>query len=374
MFRFLAEEKGYRVILLEVAWGIDEGFADFMKSDRKELQPDEQFFLNAFNSKETVQLVYWIRDFNRQHPNDPIRLAGFQPEQPVTDFNALWRFTSRSAKFAGADLKGKTAACMASTGEYKTNIEFISFTSKRRRSGQLTYTTAERTACNLGLDDVASFIEQNKKELIAKSSHNDCREAQAHLLSLKTYLNTISRVADAGYEKKPLTPEEQKELGHEGYEEDDKARAEIFQTLYDTRYKGKRIMLWMHNWHAMKHADEVDVVGEGPIPRGTVSVGERLAQIYGKKLVTIGSLVPCKQPCKEPPREDSLETRFAAALGAGSAIINLKNPALQYRQLPLDMPRSLQAYVNKMYLLGVILDRQFDGIYYLSESKTTFEK
>ena len=374
MFRYLAEKKGYRVFLLEVAWGIDEGFADFMKSDRKELQGDEYLFLNAWNSKEVVDLLYWIRDFNRQHPGDPIHLAGFQPEQPVTDFNDLWQFVSRSKKFADSDLKNKTAVCRTSTGEYKTNLDFISANSKRRRAGQHIYTAEERAACNQGLDAVASFIEQNKKELIARSSPDEYRIAQAHLLSLRTYLNTTTAGLDLLVDKKQLTLDEQRALGHKGYSEIDKARAEIFQTLYETRYRGKKIMLWMHNWHAMKHADEVDAVGEGPIPKGTISVGTRLAQMYGKKLVTIGSIVPCKQPCQEPPRADSLETRFAATLGPGSAIIDLKRPAARFAQLPLDTPGSLQAYLNKIYFLGVVLDRQFDGLYYLSESGATFDK
>ncbi|MGH9900627.1 MAG: erythromycin esterase family protein, partial [Pyrinomonadaceae bacterium] len=140
MFRHLVEKKGFRVFVLESAWGVDEATQEFFKSERANLVPEEMFFLNAFSSKETIDLLRWIREYNRKNLADQIRVAGFQPEQPVTDFKALWEFASKSKNFAGADLKSKTAVCKASAGEFKTNIEFISFTSKLRRSGKPSYT------------------------------------------------------------------------------------------------------------------------------------------------------------------------------------------------------------------------------------------
>ncbi|MFN7948793.1 MAG: erythromycin esterase family protein [Blastocatellia bacterium] len=374
-FRHLAETKKFRVFVFESAWGIEDAFADFMKSDRTTVTPEESFFLNAFNSKAIVEMLVWIRDWNRQHPNDQIRIAGYQPEQPVTDFNALWKFLGEPA-----ELKTKAAVCRAGTGEFKTNIEFISSTSKRRRGGQPTYTTEERAACNQALDAIASAVEQKK----ATAPRNNYLEATAHIKSLRTYLNTLTWSLDQSLLNKNPSQAEQKAMQKKIYEEGDKTRFEIFEILRQTRYASKKIYFWMHNWHAMKYAPEVDAFGrdesEASMPAGTISLGTRMAQAYGSRLIVIGNIVPkavCKNPictAPAPPRADLLETKFAEHFGKGSALVNLRKPTAADRQLPLAVAGSLYADINQGHFSKVILKRQFDAIYYLSETTATFEQ
>ena len=382
-FPRLAEKKGFRVFVFESAWGIEDAFRDFMNSDRVEVTADESYFLNAFNSKNIVKMLIWIREWNRNHPNDKIQIAGYQPEQPVTDFTKLWEFLGKADKFPAADLRKKAESCRASTGEFKTDIEFISSTGKRRRSGQPTYTTEERAACNQAINAIEAFIEENKAELIKKNSLNAYRESLLHSKSLRTYLNTLSAALDYGITNKTPTLEEQRVLTKKIYEEGDKTRFEIFEVLRQTRYANKKIFFWMHNWHAMKHAPEVEAFGrdekDGTMPAGTISIGTRMAATYGKQLVVIGNIVPkavCKNPvCTPPPvRADSLETKFAEHFGAGSALVYLLKPARADRTLPLATPGSLYADINQGHFANVVLKRQFDAILYLSESGATFEE
>ena len=90
-FEYLVEKKGFRVFVFEVQWGVTEGLADFMASDRTELGSEESYWLNgAFASKPIAGMLVWIRDWNRRHPNDQIQIVGYQPEQPVTDFKAVF--------------------------------------------------------------------------------------------------------------------------------------------------------------------------------------------------------------------------------------------------------------------------------------------
>ena len=378
MFEHLVEEKGFRVFVFEAAWNTEEAFADFMKSDRTTLTPEESFYLNAFNSKAIVEMMIWIRDWNRKHLNDKIRVTGFQPEQPVTDFNALWDFAGKSEKFAAANLKSQAAVCRSGTGEFKTNIEFIVDTSKRRRNNQLTYTTEERAACNQAINAIDAFIEQNKKELIKKNSLNAYLEAGAHITSLRTYVNTLTYVLDQSVINKKPTKEEGRALQRKAYGEGDKARFEIFEILRKTRFKDKKIFFWMHNWHAMKHSDETEVVGADDLPSGTISVGTRMAAAYGKNMVVIGNMVPkvnCKLPrCSVPDTPDSLETKFAQRFGNSPALVDLRNPPASDKDLPINSVGSLFANVHEGHFENVVLSRQFDAIYYLPESGVTFEE
>lgn len=384
-FKHLAEKKGFRVFVFESAWGIEDALVGFMNSDRTKIEGDESLFLNAFNSKSTVEMLIWIREWNRKNPNDKIRIAGYQPEQPVTDFNALWAFAGKSKNFETAGVKEKAKVCRAGTGEFKGNLDFIGAGSRRRRSGTPTFTAEERADCNKAIDGVEAFIESNKKELIKASSKNAYLESGAHLKSLRTYLNTITPTLDFSLINKNPTPEQQRDLTAKIYHEGDKARWEIFQVLEKTRYGGKKIYFWMHNWHAMKRSGEVGSHGReakdvaAAIPGGTISMGTRMAQAYGDKLVVIGNLVPkviCNTPRCGPkaiPREDSLETKFASVYGGGSGLLDLRNAVKRESPLPISASGSLYADFHQGHFINVVLNRQFDAIYYLSETGAVFE-
>lgn len=383
MFEHLVEKKKFRVFVFEVAWGIDDKFQDFLNSDRTAINGDEQFFLNAFNSKHIVQMLIWIRNWNRQHHHDKIQIAGYQPEQPVTDFRELWEFAGKSDKFGAADLKKKAEVCRAGTGEFKTDIDFISATSKRRRAGQMTFTNEERAACNQAIDAIEKFISQNQKELIKKNSKNSYLESELHIKSLRTYLNTLTYTLDYSFINKNPTIAEQSAITAKVYEEGDKTRFEIFEVLRQTRYKNKKIFFWMHNWHAMKFAPEIVSFGkdekDGSMPTGTNSIGTRMAQKYGKDLITIGNIVPkavCKNPlCTPPPvRADSLETKFQTVFGNQVSLIDARKITDANRNLPINVPGSLYADINQGTFTQVILSRQFDAVLYLPETTPTFEE
>ncbi len=381
-FPYLVEKKGFRVFVFESAWGIDDKLQDFLNSERTEVNGDEQFFLNAFSSKPIVKMLIWIREWNRKNPNDKIQIAGYQPEQPVTDFRNLFEFTGKSDKFAGADLKKKAEICRAGTGQFKTDIEFIIDSSQRRRKGQTTYSNEERASCNQAIDAIESFIESNKKELIKKNSKNAYLEAGAHLKSLRTYLNSLTKWLDDTVTIKNPSLELQRKWQKDGYEAGDKARFEIFEVLRKTRYANKKIFFWMHNWHAMKFAPEVDSFGrkedEPSLPSGTISLGTRMAQKYGKDLVVIGNIVPkavCKNPiCTPPPvRADSLETPFQKVFGDKPMLVDARKITDANRNLPINTAGSLYADINQGTFIKVLLNRQFDAILYLPETGAVFE-
>lgn len=381
-FPYLVEKKGFRVFVFESAWGVDDAFRDFMNSDRTTITGEESFFLNAFSSKNIIKMLIWIREWNRKNPNDKIQIAGYQPEQPVTDFRNLFDFTGKSDKFSSADLKKKAEICRAGTGQFKTDIEFIISTSQRRRSGQLTYTTEERAGCNQAIDEIERFIEFNKKELIKKNSKNAYLESKSHLKSLRTYLNTLTYTLDYGLNNKNASIEQQQALQKKVYEEGDKARFEIFEVLQQTRYKNKKTFFWMHNWHAMKYSSEIEAFGrdekDGSMPSGTISIGMRMAQKYGKDLIVIGNIVPkaiCKNPiCTPPPvRADSLETSFQNVFGEKPMLVDMRKITDANRNLPISTSGSIYADINQGHFVKVLLNRQFDAILYLPETGATFE-
>jgi erythromycin esterase-like protein len=371
-FRHLVETKGFRVIVFESAWEMDDGFRDFMQSDRKEITGEESFLLNAFNSAPTLDLLYYIRDHNRKYPKDLIYVAGFQPEQPVTDARAISAYASHAVEFPSFNLRAKTASCKAWNDEFGDDIAFIGFSGKRRHKEKLpTYTEEERKQCMDGLTAVEQFLEKNKKELTDKTSVAQFQEAVLHVKSLRNYVGLLSVVLDSSVTHPNMTHEETLKQGHDTYERGDAARFEVFQTLRQTRYQNKKIFLWMHDWHAAKHSDEIEYPEN--IPLGTVSVGTRLAKEYGRNLVVIGGIVGCPS-CKEGVPADAIENKFADMFGNKTVLVDLRNPTQAEEKLPLDSPGSLWDQLYKDRVVKIVLRDQFDAVYYLPESKTGDEK
>src|SRR5688572_9897743 len=119
LFKRLVEREGYRVFVFESAWAIDDGFKDWFASDRTTVDGDESFFLNAFNSQPIIDMLVWIRAWNRAHPKDQIRIAGYQPEQPVTDIAALRAYVDARAPKERAALDAALGPCKAGDAQYK---------------------------------------------------------------------------------------------------------------------------------------------------------------------------------------------------------------------------------------------------------------
>ncbi len=364
-FRYLVTTRGFRLFVFESAWGIEEGLQEFMHSERTAVQGDEGFFLNAFSSPSTIGLLIWIRDWNRAHPDDEIRIAGYQPEQPVTDFTALWTYLQALPGFARSALEERAAPCRAGSGQYRSNMAFIADTAERRGAGLVTYNAEDRTGCLAAITAIDAFLDEHRAELTARSSADAFREAKLRIVSLEAYVGLLTWIADQWARSEEVTLAEQIQLQGKAYNGGDRAREHIFATLMQTRYAGMKAFLWMHNWHAAEHASELnrDSSGVLTIPYGTVSLGERLARRYGEGLVTLGNIVPCGSTCAEPP--GSLEPRFARHFGKSPAFVDLRLAGSGIRARSLLEPGTLYANHHKLVFDGFVLERQFDALFYM---------
>jgi erythromycin esterase-like protein len=373
IFQHLAQAKGFRVLVFESQWGIEDKFRDFMASDRTTLTGEESFFLDgAFASDSTAKLLVWIRDFNRSHPKDPIRIAGFQPEQPVTDFQAVWGFLAKAAPDSLARLQATAAPCRAGDPRFKADLDFMSEGFKRQKLKQPVFTADERHACLAALSQIRAELQARRAALAGRTSQSEVDEAILHLDSFRYYADGIRRIADEIVTHPDAPLAQQTAWQHDAYQTGDAARMEIFRTLLKTRYGGRKMMFWMHNWHAAKHGSELGLTTpDSPgIPEGTVTIGERLANHFGAKLVAIASVVPCGKTCAEPA--DSVEAPFAELFKDQPAVVDLHHPTpAEKAALPLHRPGSFFANFHGFGGGGMVLDRQFDGVLYIPSSTIT---
>ncbi|MDT0401120.1 erythromycin esterase family protein [Streptomyces edwardsiae] len=80
VFRYLVEEKGFRTFSLELPWSsglrVNEyvlyGKGDLDRIAREEFQGSYRIWNNA----DYLNLIRWMRTYNRHHPTDPVHFAG----------------------------------------------------------------------------------------------------------------------------------------------------------------------------------------------------------------------------------------------------------------------------------------------------------
>ncbi len=360
MFEHLVTAKGFRGIVFEVQWGVTEGLRDFLTSDRTTLSPEDEYWLDgAFASKETAAMLVWIRNWNRAHPTDQIGVWGYQPEQPVTDFHALFALVDRVAPDQAAALRAAVAPCRAADPALRTEFDFMGANRVRRKAGQPSFTADERAACLAGLDRVQTGL--SSPAIKRTASRNDLTLVRLRLISLRTYVAVLRKIADAPAD---MSPAEAASAQGDVYAKGDAARFEILTGLRSMRFPRAKLFFWMHNWHAAKHASEMGQLGGQGIPTGTVSLGERIARAW-PGTVTIGNVVPCGTTCTEPA--DSVEPRFIERFGNSVALVDLRDPARR-RQFNADAVGSLYANHHGFGFSGVRLSRQFDAILYIPAS------
>ncbi len=80
VFRYLVEKKGFRTFSLELPWSsgvrIDE-YVVLGRGNLKDIAREEfQGSYRIWNNQDYIDLITWMRDYNLQHPGDPVRFMG----------------------------------------------------------------------------------------------------------------------------------------------------------------------------------------------------------------------------------------------------------------------------------------------------------
>ncbi|OBA40478.1 erythromycin esterase [Nocardia sp. 852002-20019_SCH5090214] len=84
ILRFLVEHSGFRSLVLEGDDATSAALDEYVRTgagDPRALLAGARSF---WRTEEILEVVGWIRRYNRQHPDDPVRIAHPEPERRVT--------------------------------------------------------------------------------------------------------------------------------------------------------------------------------------------------------------------------------------------------------------------------------------------------
>lgn len=372
MFMHLVENKGFRVFCFESFWELEFALEDFMQSDRTELTNLEQFYLNAFSSRQTRELLLAIREYNQQHPDDPLYIIGYQPEQPVSDTKAIFKFFEESSFEMPESLISLFDKTPAIKQKMENDLDAVVAASQKRRAGEPAFTKEEYESVMQAGRGFGQFLQENKENIIKETSEEKYTILQQRAISLHAYGRNWMKELNKAFDPN-ITPEETRRISQFSYQFGDSIRAEIFEKTMSTRFKGKKAMIWMHNWHAAKRAELTGGNPEnGHPPLGTRSFGSQMLERIGEDYVVIASVVAC--PDCEYDRSLSIEDRFYQKFGQDTLMVDLKNIPSGLDSLQLDKEGTFWVQAGSSNFEKVKSTAQFDGLLYLPQSDLTIGK
>jgi hypothetical protein len=374
LFRYLAEKKGFRVFMLESAWAANDYLTEFIDSDRPAIEGWMSVYLNAFGSARTEQTLLYIRDFNKKHPDDPIVIAGMQPEQPWTDYRELKDSLARAGLELPADIRSLIERVVFGGKTFEHDIDVIGFHGGMSRKKERILAEPDLAALTAALDRIDGFLKDNESAISGKASPAAFKEAKLRVLGLRFYGLIVLPMRDFyAFTEKP-DPVQVEKFGHDGYQFGDLFRFEIIKTQRETRFPGKKIFIWMHSWHAAKASESINCTIPGQPPLGTTSLGTRLFREYGRDYRVVTSVVAAPAAFVYPTGVVTIDNAFQKVFGAKTAYVDIHRLAPGQEKLPLDQMLPQYSHIDGEYGGGIVLKDQFDGIAYFPGSDLTIKK
>lgn len=367
LFKYLVTEEGFRVMVFESAWALYEQMQGFFAgeySSLEEYNSEIELYFNAFYSEPTKELMFWIRDYNRSHPDDPIIVAGYQPEQPVTDSRAIKELCAANGFAITEDIETVLNGQPFYSGEHRTDLEALSCYGRRMRSGERLMEPELRERTVEALKSLSALVEDARESFSAR----DFGLLNAHLTSLTFYVDGLNYYAEKAALLSPGSyrySRESSDLGVLMYTRGDAARFKIFNYLKESVFPGRKIYIWQHIWHAFKYSYELGDNDCADLPgRGAVSFGTNTQSMYGQKYALIGSILAKA----DDSDRGSIDYAFKQAC-APEALVDLS----RVQGLPIHDPRGrLYETENDTYFENVDLAKQCDGIFYTRDFSFTY--
>lgn len=240
VIKHLIETQGFRAITLETNWGWSLPLTDYVASGTGNVLTAIDTIFPQFKSQEFMDLISWVRAFNRSHPNDTVTFFGFDMQQPDVDASRLVAFL-RNTNTPALD------PCIVQ--------------SANKPPGPTNQT--EFNNCLDALKVIDKYLLDHQSDLVKRWSQKQFELAQVSVIGL--------RASAIGVFKG----------GEETLDARDSAMATIFSRLRHTLANDKKTIIWAHSGHVMKRVEKTTS------PFVDKNMGSFLADHYGTKYKTI---------------------------------------------------------------------------------------
>ncbi|MCP4901891.1 MAG: erythromycin esterase family protein [bacterium] len=260
VFQYLVEELGFRAFAFESPWANAEQVAEYVQTCQGSgyAQVSNGLF-GVWASREVVDLVQWMCDYNGANPNDPVKFWGFDIQQPWHDWPMLRFFVQRAIANNAAFITG-IERCngigYGSADRYYADPESSNIT------------LADYDACLSSLASLESYFDDHEAELVSNTSAEDLVWARINLVGLRAWEGQMYFYEDDI---------------DSSYQARDVGMAYVFQAIKSLRNPDEKVAIWAHNWHIAYDTSKWDA-DFYPVP----NMGSHLRTALGDDYFALG--------------------------------------------------------------------------------------
>ncbi|HEY0143848.1 MAG TPA: erythromycin esterase family protein [Thermoanaerobaculia bacterium] len=323
LFRFLVQEKGFRAFAIESNWEAVERTNTYVQSCAGRAEDAIREENVVWQSSEYADLVRWMCEWNRAHPDPADRLTafGFDIQQPEKDGPAL-------------------AALLGQFGVPQSDPRVNGLRSCERAFG-LTHPFGEippavHATCMEALAGVESFLHDNRAAIVGSTSREAFDVAMLRVVSLRAMQEQVFDIRD-DFAK--------------GFSARDAGMAYAFHARRAMKAPNAKTALWAADIH----------VAQNRLPGGELPLGSHLETALGAGYVSF-AITAYESYLPNPSGVCGLAARTAgsaeeqlARYGHQTMLVRPRGGAPQYQVMPLGF-RNFRPFAD------------FDGIIFLARS------
>jgi erythromycin esterase len=344
LFRYLVEQKGYRVFAFETPRTAAEATGHYVATCSGTVRDALAGLFPVWANTATRDLLTWMCQYNQLHPTDPVWFYGFDIQQPWDDGAFLRNFFAQAAPADAAMLAMAIELCDGATAMSQDAYYMA------HPNGPVDVTAPDNRACLFGLDAIDSYLATHEAALTAASSPDSVALAKMAARSLRAWQGEAYN-----YAGNPTASYAARDLG----------MADTFEALRALRFPTQKVVIWAHNYHISMHADEV--TGDVPARSMGTNLKERLGDDY-QPIGLVGYRVAINWPgvgCGDQPLPTAAQSVERMLHELGQA----------YLFVDLGFPGAAQPFLQPggRYELGgagitEVPARQFRALFYLDYS------
>jgi hypothetical protein len=196
LIRFMVEQMGFRVVMLETPWLEALPATEYVRSCTGTPEAALASLNGVWRDINVRHLLRWLCDYNRAHPADPVTFLGFDIQEPWRTIPALRQFVQAAApgELARTEpLQRCLGAAYANGRDFFGSQQYRDVVEGRRDA-------AAHAQCIGAITDLESWIAASAPALQAASSASAVEEARIALISLRAWEDQIYVPDPAGYQ------------------------------------------------------------------------------------------------------------------------------------------------------------------------------
>jgi len=271
LLRYLIERHGFRAIALEGNWGpIHDVMEPYVQTCTGSAEDAAKALHSIWWDVTLPPFLTWLCTWNQAHPDARVHVYGFDIRQPWSDLPAIRAFLTEHAPDVATSLSDGMMTCLGA--DFPNEMAFFQDATVRSYYGRSPMPEPAHTACQGGATALLAYLGEHQSALVTASSADEVEVLRLRVVGMAAFDQTIFHLSHA---------QDTAAVGTR-----DPAMFEIYRTLQRLRFAGLKTVLWAHNDHVLRHADEVT----GSVWEGVQSLGTSISDDVGSAYTVVGQI------------------------------------------------------------------------------------